>query len=391
MAVITSNTTLETAIGDYLARSDLSTFIPNFVQNAENKLYRTLNLRNEETALYVRVIDGVARIPARFKSLKYAYFDGSPTQPLEWVTAQEIYRRFPTRTTSSTPRLIAKEGENFIFGPGAKDGVLRGMYYRKPHAARDAVENLLLQSENLSTSWTLTRATSSQNADVDPNFGHDANTLDEDGTASNNHLANQTFTANNDTTYTFSGYFKELNRPGVLLQILNQAGTLINARFDLNAGTIIDTSSADSDPVPAFIEKRPDDWYRCGITANVGSAGASEAVQVSILDSSGSNTFDGLSQQSIYVWGLQLETGDTPGKYVKTTTAAATAENWYLINAPEVLLYGALLEAAPFIRDDARLPVWRELYQEAIATLRSEDYNAEYQKGSLAMQAPKVI
>ena len=70
MAVITNYATLQTAIGDYLARDDLSGWIPNFIQNAENKLRRTLNLRNEETALSVSISSGVAAVPSAFKALR---------------------------------------------------------------------------------------------------------------------------------------------------------------------------------------------------------------------------------------------------------------------------------------------------------------------------------
>ena len=40
MAVITSYSTLLTAVTDYLARSDLSTYAPNYVQNFEERFYR---------------------------------------------------------------------------------------------------------------------------------------------------------------------------------------------------------------------------------------------------------------------------------------------------------------------------------------------------------------
>ena len=40
MAVITSYDTLQTAVADYCARSDLATFTPNFVQNWEEGFYR---------------------------------------------------------------------------------------------------------------------------------------------------------------------------------------------------------------------------------------------------------------------------------------------------------------------------------------------------------------
>ena len=95
MAVIVDYATLQTAISDYLARDDLTSYIPNFIQNAENKLYRSMNLRNEETALSVSISSGVAAVPSDFKALKFAYFDANPAQLLQWVSIDEIYNDYP--------------------------------------------------------------------------------------------------------------------------------------------------------------------------------------------------------------------------------------------------------------------------------------------------------
>ena len=139
MAVITNYSTLQTAIADWLARGDLSGFIPGFIQNVENKLYRTLNLRNEETALSVDVASGVATVPTDFKKLKSAYYNGTPISPLTWVSLDELYRQFPNRSIITTPCLISREGASFVFGPVATAGtaVLKGIYYAKKAGLRD--------------------------------------------------------------------------------------------------------------------------------------------------------------------------------------------------------------------------------------------------------------
>ena len=121
-----------------MARDDLTDFIPNFIQNAENKLYRTLNLRNEETALSVAISSGVAAVPSTFKALKFAYFDASPVALLRWVSIEELYNDYPERTSTGTPSLIAREGANFVFGPASIDGTLKGIFYSKLTALSDA-------------------------------------------------------------------------------------------------------------------------------------------------------------------------------------------------------------------------------------------------------------
>jgi hypothetical protein len=47
--------------------------------------------------------------------------------------------------------------------------------------------------------------------------------------------------------------------------------------------------------------------------------------------------------------------------------------NWLTENAPEILLYGALLEATPFLKNDERIPVWQNMYDRAAAMLNGED------------------
>ena len=131
MAIITNYATLKTAIADYLARDDLTTFIPNFVQAAERTLNRELNLRNEETALSVSVSSGTGAVPTDFKALKIAYVPDSPRQLLRWVSLEELYRDYPVRSGANTPAVISREGANFTFGPYSKDFTLTGIYYAK--------------------------------------------------------------------------------------------------------------------------------------------------------------------------------------------------------------------------------------------------------------------
>jgi len=131
MAVITNYATLQTAIADYLAKGDLTTFIPNFIQNTEGKLYRELNLRNEETQLSISVSSGTGTVPTDFKGLKHAYVDQSPIVPLQWATIDWLYTNYPLRTGSATPAFISRDGANFVFGPNAKDLTLKGVYYAK--------------------------------------------------------------------------------------------------------------------------------------------------------------------------------------------------------------------------------------------------------------------
>ena len=48
--------------------------------------------------------------------------------------------------------------------------------------------------------------------------------------------------------------------------------------------------------------------------------------------------------------------------------------NWLTETAPDLLLYGSLVKATPFIRFDERIPMWRDYYDRALAQLTGETY-----------------
>lgn len=50
-----------------------------------------------------------------------------------------------------------------------------------------------------------------------------------------------------------------------------------------------------------------------------------------------------------------------------------TQTNWLTEYAPQLLLYGALLEATPFLKNDERIPVWQSMYDRSAAMLNGED------------------
>jgi hypothetical protein len=47
--------------------------------------------------------------------------------------------------------------------------------------------------------------------------------------------------------------------------------------------------------------------------------------------------------------------------------------SWFTEYAPQALLYGSLLQAMPFLKNDARTALWQQMYTQAIANLKTED------------------
>lgn len=47
--------------------------------------------------------------------------------------------------------------------------------------------------------------------------------------------------------------------------------------------------------------------------------------------------------------------------------------NWFTIYAPQAMLYGSLLQAMPFLKNDERIPMWQAQYQNIMNVLKMED------------------
>jgi hypothetical protein len=58
--------------------------------------------------------------------------------------------------------------------------------------------------------------------------------------------------------------------------------------------------------------------------------------------------------------------------------SASNQTNDVLTRAPGAYLYGALMQAAPFLLEDQRLQTWGTLYSQAIDLLQASDDDAEY-------------
>lgn len=60
--------------------------------------------------------------------------------------------------------------------------------------------------------------------------------------------------------------------------------------------------------------------------------------------------------------------------------------NWLLTAAPDVYLYGALTQSAPYLKDDQRAAVWGALYQNAITSLNSASEQSRHSGTGLRLR-----
>ena len=91
----------------------------------------------------------------------------------------------------------------------------------------------------------------------------------------------------------------------------------------------------------------------------------------------------------VFIFGPYADSTYTvKGTYYKKVAVLSDAAptNWYTSNAIDLLLYGSLLQAAPYIKDNEELQVWKVMYEEALVEVGQEDRDEQF-SGS----APAVV
>jgi len=61
--------------------------------------------------------------------------------------------------------------------------------------------------------------------------------------------------------------------------------------------------------------------------------------------------------------------------------------NWLLDQAPDLYLYGALMEAAPYVKDKDAIVFWSQKYEATMKRIQSADVKDKWATGPLTMQS----
>lgn len=96
------------------------------------------------------------------------------------------------------------------------------------------------------------------------------------------------------------------------------------------------------------------------------------------------------------IFGTEIELAPTPDAaysiemiYRKNIPAlsASNISNWLLLMAPDLYMYGALLETAPYTEGDARLQTWGTLFQDAVNDLNQLSQTSQFNAGPLTVRS----
>jgi len=173
-------------------------------------------------------------------------------------------------------------------------------------------ENLLLQSEDFSTTWSESDASVSANQTIAPDGNATADKLVcGTGTPLFQGVV-QSITATSSATR-FSVYVKAAELDQIELRSFSPTNLAV---FELSTQQVL-SQSGSPDPT---ITDAGNGWYRCSITSS--SSGVT-SFRIS-LASGGSRTFTPILGAGLYLWGAQLEAGSFPTSYIPTEGSTVT-------------------------------------------------------------------
>jgi hypothetical protein len=174
--------------------------------------------------------------------------------------------------------------------------------------------NLCLQSQTATTTWTQSGLTATANAATAPDGTATANLLTEDTGSS--HQLNQGITLA-PGYYVWSAYLKAGARTWAALGFADPAASVRLCYFNLATGELGDVGTG----ATATITPVGDGWYRCSM-AMLATPG--NRIRIYMAEA-GSVSYVGNGTSGLYMWGAQLEAvtyQTTPSTYYPTTTAA---------------------------------------------------------------------
>ena len=136
----TSYSDLKTTIANYLARSDLTSVIPDFIRLAEERLRRDLRIRQMLVVATATTTGGNSKVglPTDFLEMRDIHLNTTPISSLSYEAPNTFYAGSRS-TESGIPRIYTVLASDLQFAPIPDTAYTAQMlYYAKPTLLSDA-------------------------------------------------------------------------------------------------------------------------------------------------------------------------------------------------------------------------------------------------------------
>jgi len=129
---LTNYTTFTATVESYLARNDLTSVIPDFVQMAQLRLSRDLRTERMLKVATTSPTDNKVAFPSDFLELREMHLQGNPPILLEFQTPDLFFRNGQT-TLSGRSHYFTMLGTEFQFAPSQDTSyTVQILYYAQP-------------------------------------------------------------------------------------------------------------------------------------------------------------------------------------------------------------------------------------------------------------------
>jgi hypothetical protein len=144
---ITTYAELQSAIASWLARDDLTAYIPDFITLFECEAALELKVRPQETTTTLTPSSGVATLPSDYLGYRRVTWTGSPTHDLDYVHPTLLTFDNPG-SVSAIPTEFTISGSSLTVSP-SDDTALSFTYYQKTPAVSGSLNWLFTNYPNI--------------------------------------------------------------------------------------------------------------------------------------------------------------------------------------------------------------------------------------------------
>lgn len=140
---LTNYSDLKTTIASYLARSDLTAMIPDFIRLAETRLRRELRIRQMLKVVTTTATagDSTVELPSDFLQMRDLHVATNPAATLEYQSPSNLFRNART-TQSGLPKQYTVLAQEFQLAPVPDSNyTLSMLYYASPVFMSDTVSS----------------------------------------------------------------------------------------------------------------------------------------------------------------------------------------------------------------------------------------------------------